>query len=78
MPLYVALMKCYLLDPCKITQTLLGAEVALGSVVLLVPVVWNKPLKESSVRSSANQIIWESNKMQKTICVKKGKQRAGK
>lgn len=57
MPSYAPLMKCCLPDPCKITQTLLGAEVAHGSVILLVPGVWNKPLKESSVRSSANQII---------------------
>lgn len=57
MPSYAPLMKCYLLDTCKITQTLLAAEVAHGGVILLVAVVWNKPLKKSSVCSSANQII---------------------
>lgn len=53
-------MKSYLFDTCRITlkQTLLWAEVAHWSVMLIPLVVWNKPLQESSVHSSANQIIY--------------------
>lgn len=53
------LMKCYWFCTCRaiLRQTLLGAETAHWSTILVPVVVWNKPL-ESSVHSSANQITY--------------------